>query len=144
MILIKKEKDLEVIDVEIRDLIRALNEVPWIFGTLYSCAGFGRAGKTPRHPNEIPKNDPFGHLPKVEGYVMVAYEKGVEKESGRAFHNIFTKFFDKVIKNVYWTKTLKRPIFSYYLYKPSKMKWKSITKFVEDSLIVSSGIFDTD
>lgn len=70
---------IEMVDVEIRQVIAALNRLPFVSRTLFSCAGFGRAGLASRTPGDYSSDDPTGHLANQSGYVTIEYKSDKER-----------------------------------------------------------------
>ena len=69
------ETDYELIDAEIREIMRKFNRLPFIKRTLFSCAGYGEAINS--HTGEIVEEhaDYCG-----SAYVFFVYEKEQEKQ----------------------------------------------------------------
>lgn len=78
---------IESIDVEIRDIIVAVNALPFVERTLFSCAGYGTAG-TSRNPDDAPAGDLTGHDADNAPYLVVAYRAG---SAYQAFHDAMTE-----------------------------------------------------
>ena len=102
---------LALIDVEIRDIISALNRKPFVLQTLFSCAGYGKAGTDVRHPHEIPPSDPLGHVPRSSGYVVIAYRR--DHPQWKPFHQAMSSLVDRVRSMDVSRRELQAPVFSY-------------------------------
>lgn len=137
---------LSKVDWEIRDLIRKLNKLPFVDSTLFSCAGHGRAGESPRrrHPNELPPDDPTQHHPIGGcwgGYVAIAYRP---TQDWRPFHDALSLVSHTTKRrNGFEQRTarrLGRPVRSYRVYGPSgslgelKSAWSRVESVIDSFL----------
>lgn len=125
-------RTLNEVDEEIRYIIQSINILPFVNRTLWSCAGYGKAGSAPRHPGEIPKGDPLGHKPGVGGMFMVSYNKNMNyKQFHKQISDISSNF--KILgtvsrKHNHLTKD--EIGYTYYFSSPI-VQWKKVQRILE-------------
>jgi len=119
------------VDVEIQKIVQAINLLPFVRRTMYSCAGYGKHGiGVGRSP---------GHDPS--GYVVIVYEpKDIE---WRMFHGDLTEILPNsepatriFRKNNRLGTPVRQPVFTYRVKANGQAalarKWKKVASLVKD------------
>jgi|KBSSwiStaDraftv2_1062776.scaffolds.fasta_scaffold00132_91 hypothetical protein len=109
---------IEIVDVEIRDLVAAINALPFVLRTTHSCAGYGRPGTAPRNANDHP--DPTCHRPNTTGYVSIRY-----RDLG------CWKFHEELMRVADWATEIDGRVGYYLKADDLAMKWSRFAAVVE-------------
>lgn len=130
---------LKEVDVEIRDIIEDLNNLPFVLTTIFSCAGYGVAGLGPRHPNNFSEDDSTGHKRDKKGlfngYVLIAYKS---ESDWKKFHEQMVDIVDNsriLSVNKFWQKRLGNPVRIYILFgrieQEISRKWNKVRQVIK-------------
>lgn len=120
---------IHLVDLEIRDIIQAINNLPFVEKTLYSCAGYGKQGDIITYA-DLP--DSHGEI-ENEGYVVIMYKKKGWEE----FHDELSSMAQKVRLDKDKSIKCNCPVYTYHFFynlkgiRAKKNIWNDVRMVIE-------------